>query len=152
MQQILISACLMGENVRFDAKNCRNSSELIEKWQKEGRLVSICPEVAGGLPVPRLPVEIQPVGRIINIEREDVGEAFRLGAERALQLCHEYSIAIAILKEGSPSCGSSQINDGSFTKNKISGAGATTQLLRNNGVRVFSENELEKVAALLENR
>ena len=149
MQKILISACLLGENVRYDAKKCKNGSKIIEKWQKSGRVIPLCPEVAGGLPVPRLPAEIQADGRIINIEREDVTEAFNQGAQRALDLCREHDIAIAILKEGSPSCGSSRINDGDFSGNKIPGVGITARLLRDNGIRVFSEYELEQAAALL---
>lgn len=150
MRKILISACLLGDKVRYDGGDCQQDSEMLAKWQKEGRLVPFCPEVAGGLTVPRLPAEIQPDGRVINIEREDVSGAFQSGAEKTLQLCREQNVTIAILKEGSPSCGSSQINDGSFTKIKIDGIGITARLLRDDGVQVFSENELEKVAALLE--
>lgn len=150
MRKILISACLLGESVRYDGGDCLQASPLIAKWRNEGRLVPLCPEVAGGLPVPRLPAEIQPDGRIINIEREDVSRAFESGAQRAWQLCREQNITIAILKEGSPSCGSSRINDGSFFGTKIPGAGITTRLLRDNGVQVFSELELETVESLLE--
>jgi len=150
LKKILISGCLLGEQVRYDGGNCLQNSTLLERWQQEGRLVPLCPEVAGGLPVPRLPAEIQPDGRIVNIEHDDVSDAFRRGAEKALQLCREHGITIAILKEGSPSCGSSQINDGSFSKTRIDGAGITTRLLRDNGVQVFSELELEKVETLLE--
>jgi len=149
MKRVLISACLLGENVRYDAKNCKKRSEIIEKWQKEDRVISLCPEVAGGLSVPRLPAEIQANGRITNIEREDVTEAFKQGARRALKLCCEHDITIAILKEGSPSCGTSRINDGAFSGNKIAGAGITTRLLRDNGIQVFGEHELEQAAALL---
>lgn len=149
MQKILISACLLGEDVRYDGGNCLQASPFIAKWRDEGRLVPICPEVAGGLTVPRLPAEIQPDGRIINIERKDVSDSFVRGAEKALQLCHEQNITIAILKEGSPSCGSSKINDGSFSGVKVAGSGATTRLLRENGILVFSELELEQVEAVL---
>jgi uncharacterized protein YbbK (DUF523 family) len=149
MQKILISACLMGENVRFDGKNSKNSSEIIKKWQKNGCLVVFCPEVSGGLPVPRPAAEIQPDERIITIEGSDVTAAFELGAEKALDLCREHNIQVAILKEGSPSCGSSQINDGNFSHTKISGQGVTTQLLEANGIFVFSENELDQAEEYL---
>lgn len=145
MRKVLISACLLGEQVRYDGGNCLQDSKLLSKWRKEGRLVPLCPEVAGGLPVPRLPAEIQPDGRVINIENEDVSKAFECGAQRALQLCREHGITIAVLKEGSPSCGSSKINDGSFNGSKIAGSGATTRLLRDNGVLVFSEHEIDQV-------
>lgn len=144
MHKILISACLMGENVRFDGKNSKNSSEILKKWQKYGCLVIFCPEVAGGLPVPRLPAEIQPDGRITTVEDTDVTAAFERGAEKALNLCREHSISIAILKEGSPSCGSSLIHDGSFSHARIPGQGVTAQLLEANGISVFSENELDQ--------
>jgi len=149
MQKILISACLLGEHVRYDGGNCLQQSQLLWKWQEEGRLVALCPEVAGGLPVPRPPAEIQPDGRIITIEEREVTAAFRLGAEKALQLCKAHGITVAILKEGSPSCGSSKINDGTFSSTKVAGSGVTAQLLRENGIRVFSELELDQVATLL---
>ncbi|MES0372002.1 MAG: DUF523 domain-containing protein [Mariprofundaceae bacterium] len=144
MQKILISACLIGENVRFDGKNSANSSKIIEKWKKSGVFITVCPEVEGGLPVPRPPAEIQPDKRIINIEGEDVSEPFELGAQKALTLCRENNIHVAILKEGSPSCGSSLINNGAFSHRKIAGQGVTTIILESNGIRVFSENELEQ--------
>ena len=137
----------MGENVRFDGKNSKNGSNIIEKWKKDGILISFCPEVAGGLPVPRPPAEMQPEGRIITVEGRDVTGAFEQGAQKALELCQQNNIRIAILKEGSPSCGSSLINDGHFSHTKIPGQGVTTRLLEANGVRVFSEHELEKAEA-----
>ncbi|MFC1542402.1 DUF523 domain-containing protein [Pseudomonadota bacterium] len=149
MEKLLVSACLMGENVRFDGKNSKNSSEIIDKWKKEGCLVFFCPEVAGGLPVPRPPAEIQSDGRIITIEAENVTAAFEQGAQKALALCRQHHIRIAILKEGSPSCGSSLIHDGSFSHRKIPGQGVTTRLLEEHGVRVFSEHDLEKAESYL---
>jgi uncharacterized protein YbbK (DUF523 family) len=149
MQRILISACLLGQRVRYDGGDSRQSSEILARWQDEGRLIPLCPEVAGGLPVPRLPAEIQADGRVINVEQVDVTEAFASGAQKALELCRAHQIRIAILKEGSPSCGSSMINNGEFNRTKISGQGVTTRMLRDNGVDVFSEHELDKVEALL---
>jgi len=150
MQKLLVSACLLGEKVRYDGGDCQQSG-LLEQWQHEGRVVPLCPEVAGGLPVPRPSAEIQTDGRVINIEQEDVSDAFRKGAECALALCKKHDIRVAVLKEGSPSCGSSLINDGSFSKTKISGQGMTSRLLEAHGIRVFGEHELEKAKALLLN-
>ncbi len=150
MKKIMISACLVGENVRFDGRNSKKNSKFIEKWKKEGRLIIICPEVTGGLPVPRPPAEIQTDKRVINIKGEDVTSAFEQGAQKALTLCKQHNIRIAILKEGSPSCGSSLIHDGSFSHTKIPGQGITTKLLEKNGIHVFSENDLDQVAASLE--
>jgi uncharacterized protein YbbK (DUF523 family) len=150
MQKILISACLMGENVRFDGKNRKNGSEILKKWKKSSCLVIFCPEVAAGLSVPRPAAEIQPDGQIITIEGGDVTGAFEQGAQKALNLCREHDIHIAILKEGSPSCGTSLINDGHFSHTKIPGQGVTTQLLEANGIFVFSENELDQAEAHFE--
>jgi uncharacterized protein YbbK (DUF523 family) len=149
MGKVLISACLMGENVRFDGKNSHKRSEIIAKWQECEVLVVLCPEVTGGLSVPRLPAEIQPDGRIINIEKEDVTDAFEKGAQKALALCKENNIHVAILKEGSPSCGSLCINNGAFDRTKIPGQGMTTQLLEANGIRVFSEERVEEAEVFL---
>lgn len=149
--KILVSACLLGEKVRYDGGDSRQTG-LLETWQAEGRMIPLCPEVAGGLPVPRPPAEIQPDGRIINIEHEDVSDAFERGARKALELCKKHGIQIAILKEGSPSCGSSLINNGNFDRTKIPGKGTTTRLLEANGIRVFSEKELDQVVALLKGR
>jgi len=148
MTKILVSACLLGEKVRYDGGDSRQTG-LLEQWREEGRLIVICPEVAGGLPVPRPPAEIQPGGHIITVEGENVTAAFEQGAQKALNLCKEHHIHIAILKEGSPSCGSSLINDGHFSHAKISGQGVTTQLLEANGIFVFSENELDQAEAYL---
>lgn len=141
----------MGENVRFDGINSKKTSKILEKWIKEDILITVCPEVAGALPVPRPPAEIQSDNRIINIEGEDVSAAFEQGAQKALELCWKNNIHVAILKEGSPSCGSSLINDGSFEHVKIAGQGVTAKLLELHGVRVFSENELEQAEHYFEN-
>jgi len=143
MQKILISACLLGEKVRFDGKSKKINAQILEIWQAENRLIPLCPEVAGGLSVPRAPVEIQGES-VINILGEDVSQAFGKGAQKALELCQQHDIHIAILKEGSPSCGVTQINDGTFSHTKITGQGVTTRLLQKHGVKVFSEHQLEE--------
>lgn len=148
MDKILVSACLIGEAVRYDGGSCLQGGVLAQ-WQEQERLVPHCPEVAGGLPVPRPAAEIQPDGRVITIAGEDVGSAFDEGARAALNLCREHNIRIAILKEGSPSCGVHKINDGSFNRKKISGRGITSRLLEAHGVRVYSEDELDAVTALM---
>ncbi|PCI45286.1 MAG: hypothetical protein COB41_02045 [Proteobacteria bacterium] len=149
MQKILISSCLMGEKVRFDGKNKKINAEILEVWHVENRLVLLCPEVAGGLSVPRAPAEIQGES-VINILGEDVSRAFFQGAQKALALCQQHDIHIAILKEGSPSCGVTQINDGTFSHIKITGQGVTTRLLQKHGVKVFSEHQLEEAQAYLQ--
>jgi len=147
--RILISACLLGEAVRYDGGDClrhwdKESLRLIQSWQQQGWLLPICPEVAGGLAVPRPAAEI--VGnRVRTKEGRDVTQAFQLGAQKALDLCLQYKLKLAILKQGSPSCGNTLIHDGSFSKQRISGQGKTARLLSEHGIQVFNETELTLV-------
>ncbi|MDQ6954728.1 MAG: DUF523 domain-containing protein [Mariprofundaceae bacterium] len=143
---ILISACLLGEKVRFDGKTKKVESLILERWQADKQLLSLCPEVAGGLTVPRPAAEIQD-GDVINILGENISLNFHRGAQEALRLCKKHQIRMAILKEGSPSCGVNRINDGSFTRTKIIGQGITSTLLQKHGVQVFSEQQLNEAAA-----
>ncbi len=158
MQKILISACLLGQPLRYDGSALRQQDARIARWQAQGRLVPICPEVAGGLPVPRPPAEIQQGSgvdvltgrtRVISVAGDDVSDAFVHGAERALALCREHGIRVAILTESSPSCGSSRVNDGSFSGTKVPGVGVTTAMLRAAGIEVFSQHQLDEVMAWL---
>jgi uncharacterized protein YbbK (DUF523 family) len=118
---------------------------------REGRAVSICPEVAAGMSVPRSPAEISNGdghdvlaggAAVVDTAGNDVTRYFELGARKALSLCRQNHIRIAVLAESSPSCGSSRIYDGSFTGRKIAGAGVTTALLQANGIQVFSQFNL----------
>ncbi len=145
----MISACFLGEKVRYNGEVKRLSHPLITQWSKQGRLISLCPESAGGLPTPRPPAEKQPNGQIIMTTGRNVTQAFLSGAQRALALCQQYQIKYALLKESSPSCGSSTVYDGSFTNKKIAGQGITTELLRHHNILVFSENNIEHLAKLL---
>lgn len=147
MDKILISACFLGDLVRYDEKTKALAHPLLLRWYEENRLIKICPEMAGGLSVPRAAAEINPETLKITTENKvDVTKAFHLGAERALALCKTHKICFALLKESSPSCGSQLIYDGSFSNTKISGQGITTQVLRANGIEVFSENSIEALA------
>ena len=150
MDKILISACLLGENVRYNAKPKGLLNPLIEQWKNEKRLYPVCPEVCGGLPIPRAPAEMnQASQKVINSHGEDVTYAFNIGAKNALRICVEHNIRFALLKESSPSCGSQTIYDGSFTQTKISGVGVTTKLLQEHGIQVFSEDNLAELVAAL---
>jgi len=145
MQRILISACLLGERVRFDGNTKKVDAPILDQWQAEGRLLILCPEVAGGLSVPRPPAEIQG-SNIINKLGENMNQYFTQGAQKALSLCQKHHIRMAILKEGSPSCGVTQINDGSFSHTKTNGQGMTAKLLHKHDIQVFNEHQLEKAA------
>jgi len=158
MEKILISACLAGDKVRYDGREKPLESPLVTRWQKEERLVKICPEVSGGMKIPRSPAQIvngngldvlNGTARVMDIEGCDVTGFFIRGAEYALSLSQKYSIRFAILKEKSPSCGVHQIYDGSFSSLLIPGSGVTAALLRKNHIRVFSENELKLVERFL---
>jgi uncharacterized protein YbbK (DUF523 family) len=145
--KILVSACLMGKPVRYDGRYASRGAEKLHHFQKQGRIVLLCPEVAGGLPTPRAPAE-RVSGRIQDQTGKDYTDAFICGAEKALTICLNHNIKIAILKEGSPSCGSDFIYDGSFTGTKISGSGIVTDLLRANGISVFSEHNIDQALDL----
>jgi uncharacterized protein YbbK (DUF523 family) len=149
MKKILVSQCLYGEKiVRYDAGEKALTDPLFLKWKKEGRLVPVCPEVAGGLPVPR--PEAQRVGdRVMRKSGEDISAAYIKGAEMAVELAAENGIEVAIMKDGSPACGSSRIHDGSFSGRKIPGEGICVEYLRKAGIKVFNEKECEKVEKYL---
>jgi uncharacterized protein YbbK (DUF523 family) len=156
MEQILVSACLLGQPVRYDGRSKRRDDRLLLRWQAEGRLVACCPEIAGGLPVPRPPAEIAAGGgpgrrTIRTADGRDVTAFFIRGAQAALAVARRHGIRMAVLKDGSPSCGSGRICDGTFSGRSVPGAGVTTALLERHGIRVFAENEIDKAAAYLRN-
>jgi uncharacterized protein YbbK (DUF523 family) len=145
MQKILISSCLLGAKVRYNAEGKMINHPLMKQWFQEGRLVMICPEMAGGLPTPRPPAER--IGdKVMANTGIDVTAQFQKGAEAALALCQKHGIRVALLKANSPSCGNMQIYDGSFSGKKIAGQGVTAALLMAHGIRVFNEDQLEELA------
>lgn len=158
LPRVLVSACLLGQPVRYDGR-ASGHPDLLQRWQAEGRVVPLCPEVAGGLPTPRPPAEI-PGGQgaqvlagqaqVIAVSGEDFSAAFVAGAQIALALVRRHAIKVAVLKAGSPSCGSRLTYDGTFSGVKVPGEGVTTALLRQEGVRVFSELELEEAQRAVE--
>jgi len=136
---ILVSACLLGENCKYNGGN--NRRENVCRFLAGKDHVTFCPEQAGGLPTPRLPSERRG-DRVINRAGEDVTGAFVLGAERTLELCRSRDVTLAILKQGSPSCGSRCIYDGSFSGTKIPAQGVTAELLCREGIRVISKEDV----------
>ena len=149
MRKILISACLLGERVRYDGGTRPLQSALLERWLAEGRVVPFCPEVAGGLPVPRPPVERQPDGRVLDVDGVDRTRELDAGARQALEAAKREGVVVAVLKANSPSCGSTRIYDGTFSGRLIDGAGVTAQLFRREGIAVFDETRLAEAEALL---
>lgn len=149
--KVLVSACLLGQRVRYDGEDAASGSERLARWEAEGRLVPFCPEVAGGLPVPRPAAELQGgdgcavldgTARVCTQVGVDVSDAFLRGARGALEVAQEEGISLAVLKDRSPSCGSRWIYDGSFSGARVSGEGVTSALLRRHGIRVISDEEL----------
>ena len=159
MHKILVSACLFDQPVRYDARPVPVEHPLWAHWKSEGRLVAICPEMAGGLPAPRAPAEIFGNGggasvwlgkaKVIDAAGNDYSDPFREGANLALQLAKNAGCSIAVLKANSPSCGNRQIYDGGFRSQRIAGSGVTATLLMANGIQVFNETELDAVEAAL---
>jgi len=147
-EKLLISACLLGNPVRYDGRDKKLASALLERLAAEGRLVAICPELAGGLPVPRAPAEIQD-GRVIDATGTDVSAAFEDGAQRALALAQAEWCRFALLTDGSPSCGSSFVYDGSFSGTRVPGRGVTAAVLERHGIRVFAPDRIVELASLL---
>ena len=148
-EKLLISACLLGQPVRYDGKS-KPIAELawLKELEQQGRLFVVCPEVSGGLPTPRAPAER--VGKKVLTESGiDVTQAFQSGAEKALLLCQQNDISYALLKAKSPSCGNKEIYDGHFANQLTTGMGITAELLTSKGVRVFSELELDLLKAEL---
>jgi uncharacterized protein YbbK (DUF523 family) len=159
MKKVLVSACLMGEQVRYDNEFLPNLSPVLKEWDEQGLIISVCPEVAGGLPVPRPPAEIQGgdgidvvlgTAKVIDINGEDVTSEYFNGAEEALRLVEENGIKCAILKAWSPSCGSKLTYDGSFSESLKVGQGVTAALLVNKGIKVFNEDEIDLVVDLID--
>lgn len=141
MLKILMSACLCGEHCRYDGKSNPIENKIMENWLAEGRIVMVCPEMAGGLPVPRDPGEI--VGdKVISSKGRDITPEYMKGAEEALRLAKENDVVFAIMKENSPSCGSHQVYDGTFSGKKVFGQGKAAALLQENGFTVYNEHQI----------
>ena len=151
MHKYLISACLIGENVRYDGQNCLQHK--LKTLAKTGQAITICPEVCGGLPIPRPPAEI--IGgdgkdvllgyaKVIDHLGNDVSAEFILGAEKTLKLAQHHQVSHVILKANSPSCGSQQIYDGTFSGQKTQGKGVTAALLEQHGFKVMTEDDFLK--------
>jgi len=141
-EKILVSACFLGINCKYDGTS--NKNEKILKLAKDFILIPVCPEILGGLPIPREPAE-QKGKRVITKSGKDATKYFEKGAKEVLKICKILKIKKAILKQKSPSCGCGKIYDGTFSGKLIKGEGATTKLLKKNKIKVFTEENFEKI-------
>lgn len=145
MEKLLVSSCLLGMATRYDGKSKKAISDTdLERLSEKYHIVPFCPEIYGGLPTPRIPSE-----RIFDTVKmkdgSDVTENYKKGASEALALCRSMNIKKALLKEKSPSCAKYEIYDGSFTGTLVNGKGVASELLQNNGIEVFNENEIAEL-------
>ncbi|CAI1576667.1 Uncharacterized conserved protein [Serratia ficaria] len=154
---ILLSACLAGFKVRYNGSNKPLIDATLQRWRHEGRLVVCCPELAAGFSTPRPAAEITPQGdgaavialraRVIESGGGDVTSQYLLGAHLALETARRHGCRFALLTDGSPSCGSRFIYDGTFGGQTRAGSGVTAELLRQHGVEVFSDRQLPALIA-----
>jgi uncharacterized protein YbbK (DUF523 family) len=138
METIIVSACLLGENTKYDGGN--NYDPAIERVKEKYNIVPVCPEVFGGLKVPRAPIELHegfPYGK----NGKDYNGAFLRGSKKVETVVNYLHIKKAIFMDCSPSCGVDFIYDGSFSKRLIAGEGYTTARLRKMGLEVLTLSE-----------
>ena len=137
--RILVSACLLGENCKYSGGN--NYNQAVVDFVQGHQIIPVCPEVLGGLPIPRSPAELVD-GVVINKAGISVDAQFRTGAEKALAIAKQNGAELAILQSRSPSCGVKEIYDGSFTGKKIPGQGVFAEMLQQAGIPALDAGEL----------
>ena len=137
--KIAVSACLLGENCKYNGGN--NYSEKLIEYIKGHEVISICPEVLGGLSTPRETAE-SVNGIVSNKDGTSVDKEFRKGAEIALEIIKEQQVDLVILQSRSPSCGVNTIYDGSFSGKIIPGQGVFANILQENGIKIIDVADL----------
>lgn len=137
--KILVSACLLGKNCKYNGGNNLNQGVL--EFIEGHEVIGVCPEQLGGLSTPRLPAEIVD-GVVTNKEGVSVDNEFRKGAQEALAVALENKVDLAILQSRSPSCGVKEIYDGSFSGKKIKGQGVFAKLLSARGIKVLDAEDV----------
>ena len=159
LARVIVSSCLLGAEVRYHGGSARIDSPILRRWLEQGRVVGLCPEVAAGLGTPRSAAEavrgdgaevLNGSAAVMTSDGRDVTDAFVAGAEHAVAVAQELGIRVAVLKTRSPSCGTGEIYDGSFSGRLVTGTGVTAAALRRAGVLVFNEAELAEADDALE--
>ncbi|OXZ37027.1 hypothetical protein B9N56_07100 [Finegoldia magna] len=142
MQNVLISACLLGVDCKYNGSNNKLDDKIIHSLKEKYNLIPVCPEIMGGMPTPRNPVEISD-GKVFDYDGEEFTKEFEKGSEEVVKLAKLYDATIAILKENSPSCGSNYIYDGTFNHQKIKGMGIAAHKLSKENIKLFSEENIK---------
>jgi len=159
--RVLVSGCINGPAIRFNATNVEVRSPIWDRWEDEGRVVSFCAELAAGFPVPRRPAELRGgdaaavlagQSSVVEDDDNDVTHEFILGASLAVQHAIDQGCVVAVLTDGSPSCGSTYTYDGSFTGGTVEGQGVVARALMDAGIPVFPESDLAGADAVLRSR
>ncbi|MEC1260344.1 DUF523 domain-containing protein [Bacillus swezeyi] len=149
---ILVSSCLAGVECRYNGTH--SYVEKINRLVEDNKAMIVCPELLGGFQTPREPAEISGgTGEdvlngdavIMTTSGENVTDLYLKGAYKTLELARQIQADTVVLKENSPSCGSSRIYDGSFSSQKIAGNGITAALLKREGFRVVSEHQIDEL-------
>lgn len=141
-ERILVSACLLGVNCKYNGQN--NENQEVLDFIKDKEVIIVCPEILGGLTTPRKPAEIV-ADKVINIDGNDVTSNYIRGAEETLKLAKLFGVKKALLKSKSPSCGHHLVYDGTFTNTLTTKDGITTKLLKENNIEVITEKDIKKV-------
>ena len=142
MQNVLISACLLGVDCKYNGSNNKLDDKIIHSLKEKYNLIPVCPQIMGGMPTPRNPVEISD-GKVFDYDGEEFTKEFEKGSEEVVKLAKLYDATIAILKENSPSCGSNYIYDGTFNHQKIKGMGIAAHKLSKENIKLFSEENVK---------
>ncbi|MEJ8475150.1 DUF523 domain-containing protein [Roseibium algae] len=154
--KILVSGCLLGRPVRYNGSSLTLESDLLTEWSRLGMIVPLCPEVAAGFQIPRPPAEIEPGcdgsdvssgrGKIFEDNGSDVTDLFQAGAQIAVETAIAEGCGYALLTDGSPSCGSTFIYSGHHDGARKSGFGIVTSRLREAGIKVFAQHQIQQLA------
>jgi uncharacterized protein YbbK (DUF523 family) len=144
LKNILVSDCLLGSRVRYDGNHCSLGKSKIHLLKENFNIIAICPEVMSGMSVPREPIEIKN-SKVIKQDQTDITSSFDRVFKYLENLLNEKDIKYAVLKDFSPSCGSTFIYDGSFSGVKIPGNGLITSYLKKQNVEIFNEDNLDEL-------
>lgn len=147
--RMLCSACLLGKNCKYNGGNIFNEilAKFLRLHEEQIEVVPVCPEVMGGLPVPRVPAEIVN-GKVMTRDGASVDAEFRAGAARALQIAKEKQVHVAVLQSRSPSCGSKEIYDGTFSRTLIPGKGIFAEQLAEEGIVCIDVEDIKSISDL----